>query len=55
MSNSNAGGSSLGGGPYNGFSPKQTINANKNRNTVQTKKVKFAKGFFPQKIALFFI
>lgn len=30
--NSNLGGPTLGGGPYNGFSPKQTINAYKDNN-----------------------
>ena len=32
MSNSNLGGSTLGGGPYNGYSPKQTISAYKDNN-----------------------
>jgi hypothetical protein len=39
MSNSNKGGSSLGGGPYNGFSPKQTINANKNSEDVVGRRI----------------
>ena len=32
MPNSNLGGSTLGGGPYNGYSPNQTINAYKDNN-----------------------
>jgi hypothetical protein len=32
MANTNLGGATLGGGPYNGFSPKQTINAYKDNN-----------------------
>lgn len=32
MANSNLGGAALGGGPYNGFSPKQTISAYKDNN-----------------------
>lgn len=32
MANSNLGGATLGGGPYNGFSPKQTISAYKDNN-----------------------
>ena len=32
MSNSNLGGSTLGGGPYNGYSAKQTISAYKDNN-----------------------
>jgi len=32
MANTNLGGATLGGGPYNGFSPKQTISAYKDNN-----------------------
>lgn len=39
MSNSNLGGPTLGGGPYNGFSPKQTINAFKNSEDIVGRRI----------------
>ena len=39
MSNLKAGGPNLGGGPYNGFSPKQTNNANKNSEDVVGRRI----------------
>ena len=39
MPNSNLGGSTLGGGPYNGFSPKQIINGNKNSEDVVGRRI----------------
>ena len=37
--NSNLGGSTLGGGPYNGFSPKQTLNAHKDSEDVVSRRI----------------
>jgi len=37
--NSNLGGSTLGGGPYNGFSPKQTMNAYKDSEDVVSRRI----------------
>ena len=39
MTNPSLGGSNLGGGPYNGFSPKQTINAFKNSEDVVGRRI----------------
>ena len=39
MSNSNLGGSKLGGGPYNGFSPKQIISGYKNSEDVVGRRI----------------
>lgn len=36
---SNLGGSNLGGGPFNGYSPKQTINSYKDSQQVRTRKI----------------
>ena len=38
-SNSNLGGATLGGGPYNGFSPKQTLNAYKDSEDVVGRRI----------------
>ena len=37
--NTNLGGSTLGGGPYNGFSPKQTLNAYKDSEDVVGRRI----------------
>jgi hypothetical protein len=39
MPNSNLGGSNLGGGPYNGYSPKQIVNGSKNSEDVIGRRV----------------
>jgi hypothetical protein len=39
MSNSNLGGNTLGGGPYNGYSPVQTINSYKDSESVVARRV----------------